>query len=484
MAAGVGVMGHCLPSRWLVMAAGVLLAASGGRSLHAVDVADIATPRNRVRAAEKPGMSFREQPTVTLDDLPAIPLDGAGRKDHAPDPSSGRHATFFRVEQRDGRWWMVDPTGSTFICRGVNSVAPVPSRGGTRALAEQFGTSSAWAASTSRWLHDAGFNCLGAWSHDSLRTVDQPLPYVRLWNFMAAYGKKRGDTFMKPGHVGYPGDCPFVFDPEFPAFCDEHAQQLVQVRDDPWLIGHFSDNELPWKRALLDNCLKLPEADPGHQAARAWLKGRPGGPEADARITDKDRASFLEHAVECYLAIVSAAIRRHDPHHLFLGMRLHGEALRLPEVFRACGRHCDVVSINYYGVWTPDADRMAMWEREAGKPFLVSEFYVKAVDSGMPNTSGAGWLVETQRDRGRFYQNFTIALLASRSCVGWCWHRYADNDPDERRTDSSNRDSNKGIVSSRYQPWQPLVDEMTAVNRRVEGMIDWIDRTNDVEGVR
>jgi len=478
------VRGSFSLSRSRVVAAVVILASSVAGSLLAVDLADIAPPKSRVRVAKKPGKPFRELPTVTLADLPAIPLDGTRRRDHAPDPSSTGPATFFRVERRNGRWWLVDPTGDSFICRGVNSVAPYSSRRGRQALAERFGTSSDWATGTSRWLRDAGFNCLGAWSDESIRTVDQPLPYVRLWNFMVFYGKKRGGTVMKAGHFSYPGDCPFVFDPEFPAFCDEHARQLVQSRDDPWLVGHFSDNELPWKRSLLDNCLKLPQANPGHRAARAWLERRRGSPAADARITDKDRAGFLEHSIERYLAIVSSAIRRHDPHHLFLGMRLHGEALRLPEVFRACGRYCDVVSVNYYGAWTPAADRMAMWEREAGKPFLVSEFYAKGVDSGMPNTSGAGWLVETQRDRGLFYQNFTLALLASRSCVGWYWHRYADNDSDGHRADPSNRDSNKGIVSCRYEPWQPLVNEMTAINRRVEGIVDWIDRMFHTEVMR
>ena len=30
---------------------------------------------------------------------------------------------------------------------------------------------------------------------------------------MSSYGKKRGGTFQKPGHTGYPNDCIFVFDP-------------------------------------------------------------------------------------------------------------------------------------------------------------------------------------------------------------------------------------------------------------------------------
>jgi hypothetical protein len=78
--------------------------------------------------------------------------------------------------------------------------------------------------------------------------------------------------------------------------------------------------------------------------------------------------------------------------------------------------------------------------------FLVTEFYAKGEDSGMPNHTGAGWLVHTQDDRGLFYEDFILALLESRACVGWQWFKYQDNDPDDPHAEASNRDSNKGIV--------------------------------------
>lgn len=57
----------------------------------------------------------------------------------------------------------------------------------------------------------------------------------------------------------------------------------------------------------------------------------------------------------------------------------------------------------------------------------------------MPNHTGAGWLVHAQDDRGLFYENFVLALLASRSCVGWHWFKYQDNDPDDPHAEASNR---------------------------------------------
>ena len=146
-----------------------------------------------------------------------------------------------------------------------------------------------------------------------------------------------------------------------------------------------------------------------------------------------------------------------------------------PELFKACGPFVDVVSVNYYFAWTPDPAKLAMWAGQTGKPVLITEWYAKGADSGMGNTGGAGWLVRTQQERGIFYQHFALGLLQSRDCVGWHWFRYADNDPDDKTVDPSNRDSNKGIVTARYEPWQPLLDAMKPLNERAYGLVKFFD---------
>ena len=111
--------------------------------------------------------------------------------------------------------------------------------------------------------------------------------------------------------------------------------------------------------------------------------------------------------------------------------------------------------MNVYGVWTPSSEMFDLWRKEAGKPMMVTEFYAKGEDSGYKNTTGAGWLVPTQKDRALFYQNFLLGMLESKLCVGWDWFKYMDNDPEDLSTDPSNRDSNKGMVTIRYQPYRP-----------------------------
>jgi hypothetical protein len=267
-----------------------------------------------------------------------------------------------------------------------------------------------------------------------------------------------------------------VFDPEFETFCDQYAQQLTATKDDPWLLGHFSDNELPFSSSALSNYLALPENEPGRQAAIKWLRERHGAGATERDISTRDSKDFLEGVVSRYFRIVSAAIHKYDPNHLLLGSRLYGSSLYCPEVFRAAGPYIDVVSVNYYGAWTPDAALLRRWSEDSGRPVMITEWYAKGEDSGMSNRSGAGWIVRTQRDRGLFYQNFVLGLLSSKVCVGWHWFRYADNDPSESQADPSNRDSNKGIVSNRYEPYQPLLDAMRQVNERAYATAGFFER--------
>lgn len=119
---------------------------------------------------------------------------------------------------------------------------------------------------------------------------------------------------------------------------------------------------------------------------------------------------------------------------------------------------------------------MANWTSWSGRPFLIAEFYTKGEDSGLPNNTGAGWNVPTQQDRGYFYQNFAINLLQSKSCVGWHWFTYQDNDPLNLNADPSNRDSNKGIVNSDFQLYTPLMDNIKKLNENVYQLIQFFDK--------
>ena len=358
---------------------------------------------------------------------------------------------FFHTRKIDGRWWLVDPEGCLFISAGLCSVV-------NRSVLDQdvfkqkFGDTTRWATATAPLLKGAGFNSLGCWSDwKAFGRARRPMPYFPRWNFMSTYKNRRD---RKYGQRGYPNECMPLFDAAFETFCDRHARQLGATKDDPYLVGHFSDNELPFRPDLLEYYLKLPASDAGHQAAATWWARRRGS-DAKRKMSRADKDAFLEHAANRYYSVVGAAIRKYDPNHLFAGSRIHGRTIR-PALFKG-SKACDVVSVNYYHRWSAEGERLDNWVTLSGRPFIISEWYAQSLESASSKVTGAGFRVRTDRDRGLFYQNLTLGLLRNAGCVGWHWFKYSGDE----------KGFHKGIVNARFAPHTAMLDVMGALNRQV-----------------
>jgi hypothetical protein len=396
------------------------------------------------------------QPCIELSDIrnfeptAEVKLDKYGGWMEKAEKATG----FFHTAMIDGRWWLIDPDGHFFLSVGINSVSQA-SADSTDDDVNDAPTIAAsgdklnWGEQTLLMLREHGFNTLGCWSATkTLREPQQPMPYCLHWNFMAEYRAKRKEKYPATENKGviYP------FDPEFENFCDQHAKGLEKTRNDPWLLGHFSDNELPFsEKDIVQQYLNYPPNDPCHDAAAKFMASR--GHDKPTRSDDKE---FLQLVASEYYRKVAAAIKKHDPHHLFLGSRFHGQALSSSAPFAGAGPYTDVVSVNYYHRWTPENDRIQNWARLAGKPILITEWYAKAADSGLPNQAGAGFPVKTQSDRAEFYQNFTLTLLQNSACVGWHWFKYRDG-----------ADNNPGIVNAKGMPYITLLNAMKEINTQV-----------------
>lgn len=351
---------------------------------------------------------------------------------------------YFSVIKQSRKWWLVDPDGHLFYMVGVNSVAP--KRVGRVA-------DEAWVQETYNLLIDSGFNTLGRWSdHERFEEAGKPLPWCNTLSFMKDYVKQRssGSRKITVESVTMP-----VFDAAWPEFCEDYAMRHTKrLAEDPWLLGHFSDNELPFRPDALEHYLDLPETDEGHIAAQKWMK--------ENRVRENDisdpevQAEFLEVVAKLYYETVAQALKKADPNHLYLGSRLHGRCISEP-VLKAANA-CDVISINYYHAWVPDEDKTSNWEKWSDRPFFVSEFYAMKVASKKSEADGAGFRVLNHKDAGEYYHTFAAASLRDiPNCVGWHWFKYADD----------NDIWQKGIVSDEGVPHQTLLDAMKVLNQQV-----------------
>ncbi|RMD75817.1 MAG: agarase [Lentisphaerae bacterium] len=426
-----------------------------------------------VKAKRKPDQRWKDYPTRTIGSLKGyssgeVPLNRYGsRMDQGREKATG----FFYCRKIGRRWWLIDPEGYRHINIAVVSVRRGRGRTQVQAFAQKYPSPQAWADATTALLKAYGFNGTGAWSDD--RTLGQAkhrLSYCVNWKFMGTFA--RGRAKQASGHLAYPGNCIFVFDPDWPSFCERHAREhIAPVKNDPYLLGHFFDNELPLKPGMLRRYLKLPANSHGYQAAKRYVDERRKQGKSEQEILKHDWQAFDDLVMEKYMGTIARAIRKVDPNHMLLGPRLYSRNASYPVI----GRYVDAFAYNLYGVWSP-REKAVRLANAVGKPLIVTEFYTKGMDvPGLTNETGAGWCVPTQKDRGLFYQNFCLDLLESGICVGWQWFKYQDNDPTDTKADPSNRNSNKGILNSAYEPYLPLLEKMKALNEQVYSLIDYFD---------
>lgn len=391
---------------------------------------------------------------------------------------------FFRTGLLNNRWWIIDPEGYPYIFKGIAVFRAGSSDYQSQKMKDIFGTDSIWAEKETKKFKMWGFNGTGAWSNvDLVRKLKTPMPYTVIINPMSSYKsghmQKFGGKYKVTGWQGYRFDLVMVFDPEFDTYIEKSMKEIVKYKNDQYLIGYFTDNELPWKNDALDSHLNLLAKDEhAYLVAKKWLDDRKGKNATVNDITQEDRLAFTAFYFETYMKKVTDALRKADPNHLYLGCRFNQdkEELSNPEIFKVAGKYMDIISINHYRKWQPIAEQMKSWGEWSGKPFLITEWYTKGEDSGMPNNSGAGWNVHTQLDRGYFYENFAIELLKCRYNVGWNWFTYQDNDPKDLKTDESNRDSNKGLVDSDFNEYKPMLERARLLNDNVWNMIQFFDK--------
>ena len=163
---------------------------------------------------------------------------------------------------------------------------------------------------------------------------------------------------------------------------------------------------------------------------------------------------------------------------MLLGTRFLTNVRNAEWVLRFAGYYLDAITINWYFTWEPQVESLQMISTYGQLPIIVTEFYAKAKENegNLQHTdSSAGWLVQTQTDRGYFYQNFTLRLLECKNVIGWHWFQYLDCDPAGSQTDASSQDSNKGIMSNTHNEYTDLTEKMVEINKNVYTLIEYFD---------
>jgi hypothetical protein len=392
--------------------------------------------------------------------------------------------TRFSIARNDSGWWLVSPTGQPFFSAGVCCVSQGLSRENFDpdnpgyAAWQRYPDAAHWADTTLSRMKSWGFTTVGGWGdYDPLRHSPEMVP-----------------AFTPVLHMGSTAGAPWwdMWDTNIIGRMETVArEQILAWRDDPHLLGYYSDNELGWWNAALfkmtleqsstsgqrRQLLKLLR-DTYHNDWNNLLKDFQPENARDWKGLDKAGMLYLRpgsegiHVMRQFLGVVAARyyqlvhqiIRKYDQRALILGDRY--QSFYYPEVAKACAPYVDVVSSNLNASWNDGTfARFYLDTLHAltGKPILISEFYMAAAEnrSGNRNNHGGFPVVTTQRERADGMRNTLAALLRLPYVVGADWFQYAD-EPTHGRDDGEN--FNFGLVDINDRPYETVTEVPAQMN--------------------
>ncbi len=413
---------------------------------------------------------------------------------------------FFRTEHDGKRWWLVDPEGYAFLSVGIDcmrstSSGPVtgiedlfgwlPGKDDTifresvsgretakiidfykANLIRVFGSEwkSRWSKMTADMLRNLNINTVGNWSEINFARENKLAYVLPLSRF--------------PGtKILIYRDFPDVFSDEYGKNSEEFAKQLIDYKDDPFLVGYFLRNEPQWafgyhnlayemfatdqSSATKDEFIKWIDLKYNNDIQafnKAWnlnivsfndLK-RLTMKEYPSVAADSDFYSFTTIMVKRYVDIPCDEVAKVDNNHLNLGMRY---AWISSDLLYKAGERFDVFSINGYGYDPPPTAEIA---RKSNKPVMIGEFHHGAVDRALPATGITG--VINQDERAAAYRNYIEQGFARPELIGMHYFQWVDQ-PYYGRFDGENY--NIGIVTIQNLPYPEISEAMRIANQRI-----------------
>lgn len=342
-----------------------------------------------------------------------------------------------------------------------------------------------WLNTTVDRMIDWGFTSLGNWTSPALYSNNK-IPYF-------ANGWIRGKYKKVSSGQDFWGALPDVFDPVFAQSADQTARRVAQeVKNNPWCVGVFIDNEKSFGRSetknslygIVINTLTRDGADvptKAHFTAmmknkyqdiallnKAWGKSVSSWTEFEkgmdsALINDAQEADYSDMLFaysEKYFSTVNQAVKKYMPNHLYLGARFPVWGMPI-ETVKASAKHVDVISFNAY----KDGLIKKQWEflAELDMPAIIGEFHMGAMDRGMFHPGIV--IAADQNDRAKMFKDYLYSAIDHPNFVGAHYFQYADGPLTGRAYDGENY--NIGFISVTDSPYTEMVEAAKSINEEL-----------------
>ena len=377
---------------------------------------------------------------------------------------------FFRTEQIDGRWWFVDPEGYLFLSVGVDcvhaggggTVRDVEKRQGMfdalppQELTDRYGSNGKQGKlpSFSLWnqyrrfgeafptkskelifkrMDKWGLNTIGNWSDMEVMLMNRKAFQVPL------YGIRMDGELMGLADV---------YAKDYEEAVEASIRKTVDpLKDNPWVLGYFIGNEPAWlgQEVRLCELILQGKERPIQQALQAYLQAHGDTPEV--------RKQFIWESFDRFLESTNRLLKKHDPHHLNLGIRFGNPMELETTILASCGKYFDVLSFNCYDL-RPDPKMMDYALEKSRLPMIIGEYHFGSVDRGQAQSL---WQVESQTERGVAYRYYTEQAYSHPGLIGTAYFQWCDQDM-LGRFDGENY--NCGLVDETDRPYPQQVKAM------------------------
>lgn len=353
---------------------------------------------------------------------------------------------YFHIEFINGRPYIIDPEGNPFFAVSINAFVYGENANLQGYSEDVYGSEAKFFEDMTKELQDMGIYTTFASDPDIILDVENGLSTTIPINGVSAYMATLGRSQVAEGEFPY-NNTINVFDPDFVTTTNETNKTLIDeggYATNPRVLGYTADNELPSHGNILESYLTLDPTIPdntfSYHTAWEWFARRTNNlnPTIMDYYNSAEKATlnseFLGFIYARNYQTVKGSIRKVDPYHMYMGSRVAGECRYDINYLKAAGYYLDVITTNLYDGLNPAPAVMTNYYRYAGIPFIVTEFYAKAMDAidangyMLANSTGAGFVVMRQQERANYYEHFVLSLLESKACVGWSWYRFRDND--------------------------------------------------------
>ncbi len=354
----------------------------------------------------------------------------------------GQATGFFHTEIISDRTYIIDPLGNPYFAVGIDEFKMY----NKEFALEKYGSEWNFYTETTKALKELGINTAHVSEKDKVLAVGNGLSVVVDLDVVNAYMFSLGRSTVAEGKFPH-NNTLNVFDPDFEKMTRKNVSEEILSNNyeiDPRVLGYTTDNELPGGEDILTRYLTIDPTEPSnafsYATAWTWLarKMDTPAPTLQEYLNSPDilemNSEFLSFLYATYYRVARDAIKAVDSRHMYMGSRVTGGCGFHEGYLRAAGYYLDIITTNIYGGLHYDWTKIINYYRYSGKPFLITEFYAKAMDAiddngfMMANSTGAGTVVKTQQQRADYYEHQTLILLESQACVGWTWYRMGDND--------------------------------------------------------